>query len=359
MKRARIIYNPSSGREMVKREMLGILNVYEQAGYETSTFATTPEPLSAQKEATRAALAGFDLIVAAGGDGTINEVVNGIAPLAKRPKMAIIPAGTTNDYARALKVSRDDPLEAAKVILKNQSIKMDIGQIQAFSPAEVGKEGSALEKQPVRYFMNIAALGTLSELTYAVPSAMKSLYGYLAYLVKGAELLTRLKPVSAKVTFDDGEYEGDISMIFLALTNSVAGFETIVPDAKLDDGMFTLLIVKKSNLWQIAQLAAQVLKGGAHTHNPNLIYKKTAKVEIEPTNGDPIKVNLDGEYGGDAPMTFENLKQHIEFVANIEAMKTDDTTAKIQEQFVEQVEKLEATGGHDDLSEETADKAGK
>ena len=84
---------------MVKRDMLDILNVYEQAGYETSTFATTPAPMSAQNEATRAAKAGFDLIVAAGGDGTINEVVNGIAPLEKRPMMAIIPAGTTNDYA--------------------------------------------------------------------------------------------------------------------------------------------------------------------------------------------------------------------------------------------------------------------
>ncbi|MBS9334877.1 diacylglycerol kinase family lipid kinase [Fructobacillus sp. M1-13] len=356
MKRARIIYNPSSGREMVKRDMLNILNVYEQAGYETSTFATTPTPLSAQKEATRAAEAGFDLIVAAGGDGTINEVVNGIAPLKKRPKMAIIPAGTTNDYARALKVSRDDPLEAAKVILKNQTIKMDIGKIQAFLPGENGEAG---EKKPVRYFMNIAALGTLSELTYAVPSAMKSLYGYLAYLVKGAELLTRLKPVSAKVSFDDGEYEGDISMIFLALTNSVAGFETIVPDAKLDDGKFTLLIVKKSNLWQIAQLVSQVLKGGAHIKNPNLIYKKTSKVRIDPLNGDPIKVNLDGEYGGDAPMTFDNLKQHIEFVANIEAMGTDDTTDKIKEQFVEQVEKLEAKGGHHDLPEEPAEQADK
>lgn len=354
MKRARIIYNPSSGREMVKRDMLDILNVYEQAGYETSTFATTPAPMSAQNEATRAAKAGFDLIVAAGGDGTINEVVNGIAPLEKRPMMAIIPAGTTNDYARALKVSRDDPLEAAKVILKKQTVKMDIGKIQAFKTGE--KEGQ-LVKQPVRYFMNIAALGTLSELTYAVPSGMKSLYGYLAYLVKGAELLTRLKPVSAKVTYDDGVYEGDISMIFLALTNSVAGFETIVPDAKLDDGQFTLLIVKKSNLWQIAQLVSQVLKGGAHVHNPQLIYKKTSKVNIEPLNDDPIKVNLDGEYGGDAPMTFENLKQHIEFVANIDEMNTDVTTTKIQEQFVEQVEKLEAKGGHDDLPEEPAEQA--
>lgn len=66
----------------------------------------------------RAARAGFDLLVAAGGDGTINEVVNGIAPLKRRPKMAIIPAGTTNDYARALKIPRDNIVKAAEVIKK-------------------------------------------------------------------------------------------------------------------------------------------------------------------------------------------------------------------------------------------------
>lgn len=315
---------------MVKREMLDILAVYEQAGYETSTFATTPAPYSAQKEATRAALAGFDLVVAAGGDGTINEVVNGIAPLEKRPKMAIIPAGTTNDYARALKLSRDSPLEAAKVILQDQTIKMDIGKVTD-------------DQNPApRYFMNIAALGTLSEVTYAVPSAMKSLYGYLAYLVKGAELLTRLENVQARVTFDDGAYEGPISMIFLALTNSVGGFESIVPDAKLDDGEFTLLIVKAANFWQVAQLAAQVLNGGSHVHNKHLIYKKTSQVTITPLHhSKPIKVNLDGEYGGDAPMRFENLNQHIEFVANRSAIPEKATINKLKEEFVEQVEALE------------------
>ncbi len=76
----------------------------------------------AREEAKRATEAGFELIVAAGGDGTINEVVNGIAPAKKRPKMAIIPAGTTNDYARALRISSDDPVEAARVILKGQTV---------------------------------------------------------------------------------------------------------------------------------------------------------------------------------------------------------------------------------------------
>ncbi|CAH1850307.1 diacylglycerol kinase family lipid kinase [Convivina praedatoris] len=328
MKRARIIYNPTSGREVIKREMLDILAVYEKAGYETSAFATTPDPLSAAKEAERAAKDGFDLIVAAGGDGTINEVVNGVAPLRKRPMIAIIPAGTTNDYARALKIPRDEPLEAAKVIFKNENIKMDIGKVNNLN-------GS-------KYFMNIAALGTISEVTYAVPSIMKSLYGYLAYLIKGTELIARVKNVNAHVSYDGGEYSGSISMIFLALTNSVGGFESIVPDAKLDDGKFTLLIVKTANIFQIMELVAQTLNGGRHIDNENLIYKKTNKVEITPLSDEQLKVNLDGEYGGDAPMSFKNLRQHIRFVANRSAMSVRAIEENAKQQFVEEVEKLEA-----------------
>ncbi|HRM24144.1 MAG TPA: diacylglycerol kinase family protein, partial [Enterococcus aquimarinus] len=111
MKKARVIYNPVAGKELMKKNLADILDVLEQAGFEASAFATTPEENSAKNEARRVAEAGYDLVVAAGGDGTINEVVNGIAPLEKRPKMAIIPGGTTNDYDRALKIPRDNVRE--------------------------------------------------------------------------------------------------------------------------------------------------------------------------------------------------------------------------------------------------------
>ena len=299
MKRARIIYNPTSGREAIRRDLVDILAVYEEAGYETSAYATTPEPNSAMMEAERAAKAGFDLLVAAGGDGTINEVVNGIAPLDERPMLAIIPAGTTNDYARALSIPREDPLAAAKVILKGKAAKMDIGQAND------------------SYFINIAAGGSLSELTYSVPSKLKSMYGYLAYVVKGAEMLTSIKPMDIHVKYDDGEFNGKSAMFFLALTNSVGGFEQIVPDAKLDDGKFTLLIVKTTKFVEILNLITEVLKG-KHVNNPNLIYVKSEKVEVSSTKNDKIMINLDGEYGGDAPVTFVNHKQHIDIVANID-----------------------------------------
>ncbi|GAY73226.1 transcription regulator [Lentilactobacillus kosonis] len=291
-KRARVIYNPTSGRELLKQKLVDILNIFEQAGYETSAFATTPEPDSAKNEASRAGKEGFDLVVAAGGDGTINEVVNGLAPLKKRPKMAIIPAGTTNDYARALHIPREDPVEAAKVVLKNQTIRMDVG------------------KADENYFINIAAGGLLTELTYDVPSDLKTLFGYLAYLVRGAELLPRIKPIEMNIKYDDGEFNGKASMFFLALTNSVGGFEQIVPDAALDDGKFTLIIVKTSNLVEIMHLAAKVINGGKHINDPRIIYKKTKKVVAKPVKN-RMQINLDGEYGGDAPMKFVNLNSTL------------------------------------------------
>ena len=326
--RARVIYNPTSGREALKRDLIDILNVFEQAGYETSAYATTPEPDSAKNEAHRAALEGFDLVVAAGGDGTINEVVNGIAGLEKRPKMAIIPAGTTNDYARALRIPRDEPLNAAKVVLKNQTVKMDIGQ--------AGET----------YFINIAGGGLLTELTYDVPSDMKTIFGYLAYLVKGAELLPQIKPIQMSIEYDDGKFEGEASMFLLVLTNSIGGFEQIVPDASLDDGKFSLLIVKTASMPQLLRLMTLVLNGGRHINDPLVIYKKTSKVIAKPLNSDRMMINLDGEYGGDAPMTFIDHKQHIEMFADLDAIPDEQLTGEdraIEEdarKFVEEVDKL-------------------
>lgn len=305
MKRARIIYNPTSGREAIRRDLVDILNVYEKAGYETSAFATTAEPNSALNEARRAAEVGFELLVAAGGDGTINEVVNGIAPLEKRPMLAIIPAGTTNDYARALRIPREDPLEAAKVILKGKAAQMDVGQAND------------------TYFINIAAGGSLSELTYSVPSKLKSMYGYLAYVVKGAEMLTRVAPMNLRVEYDNGVFEGRSSMFFLALTNSVGGFEQIVPDAQLDDGKFTLLVVKTTKFAEILQLISEVLTG-KHVDNPNLLYVKSENVTIKPLDENAkVMINLDGEYGGDAPVVFKDHKAHIAMVANVDEMPDD------------------------------------
>lgn len=326
LKRARLIYNPTSGREAIELDLAKIMQVYEEAGYETSAFATTTKENSAQNEAERAAKAGFDLIIAAGGDGTISQVINGISPLKNRPMMAILPAGTTNDYARALNIPREDLIEAAQVINQKQTIKMDIGQANQ------------------KYFMNIAALGSLTEITYTVSRLLKKAIGYLAYITQGAEAITKIKNVPVRIEHDQGVFEDQVSLIFLALTNSIGGFEKIVPDAKLDDGNFSLLIVRKANVAELIQLATKALSG-RHIGDRLIEYVKTKKAVITPLTDDEMKINLDGDLGGITPVTFVNLKQHIEFVTNLSkegrrvSTASDDRMMNAEKKLIEQVNK--------------------
>ena len=314
-KRARLIYNPSSGQEIIKENIAEVLDILENIGYETSAFQTSPEPLSAQNEAERVAKAGFDLIIAAGGDGTINEVVNGVAPLEYRPKLAIIPTGTTNDYARALKIPLEDPVKAAKIIGQNQTIQMDIGR--AFGD---------------KYFINIAAAGTLTELTYSVPSEVKTHLGYFAYVAKGIEMFPQTKVRPVKITHDQGVFEGEVSLIFVALTNSIGGFEQLAPDTKLDDGNFTLILVKTDKLFEMLALLIQALNGGQHVTDVNIEYFKTSKLRLEVLDDEePFMLNLDGEYGGDTPVELEVCHNHIEFFVNRNEIAAESISAEENE----------------------------
>lgn len=306
-KKARLIYNPVAGRELLKDNLANLLDIYENAGFETSAFRTTSEPISAQKEAKRAAEEGFDLIIAAGGDGTVNEVVAGISPLPQRPIVAVVPGGTSNDYAHALGISRTNILEAARCIYKKQTIPMDIGY--AKSP-----EGR-------RTFVNIAAMGTLTELSYRVSSELKTIFGYLAYFAKGAELLPQARNSDlVRITYDDGVYQGDASLIFVTLTETFGGLNYVAPDSIPGDGNFTLIVVKTNNVARIANLFFKILSNGQHVGEKDIIYTKASHIKVESLDEEPIKVNLDGELGGVTPVEFINLQQHIEFVADVDNM---------------------------------------
>lgn len=295
MKKARIIYNPTSGREAVKKELPNILEKLERAGYETSAHATTCEG-DATAAAKTAVERGYDLIVAAGGDGTINEIIHGMAEQEHRPKLAILPAGTTNDFARALSIPKDID-KAADIILEGNSMKLDIGKVNE------------------HYFINIAGGGKLTELTYDVPSKLKTMIGQLAYYMKGIEMLPSLKAARVKIEYDDQVLEEDIMLFLISNTNSVGGFEKLAPDARLNDGYFDVLILKKTNLAEFIQIATLALRG-EHLKSKNIIYTQAKRVKV--TNEEKMQLNIDGEYGGLLPGEFINLQEHIEFMVPAE-----------------------------------------
>ncbi len=198
------------------------------------------------------------------------------------------------------------------------------------------------------YFMNIAGGGLLTELTYAVPSEFKSIFGYLAYLIKGAEMLPAVHTEQMRLEYDDGVYDGPASMFLLGMTNSIGGFEQILPDAALGDGRFSLIIVKTGNMAEFLRLMALVFNGGRHVDDPKIIYTKTRHLKVTKADGEPMKINLDGEYGGDTPMTFVNLRQHIEMYANVDEIPAKNLGPDQQatDAYIEEVESI----SHQDIN---------
>lgn len=302
MKRARIIYNPTSGREVFKKHLPEVLEKLEVAGYETSCHATTCEG-DATLAAKNAVERDFDIIIAVGGDGTLNEVVSGVSPFENRPKVGLIPMGTTNDFARAVHIPRNIE-EAVDIIIQGDTLPVDVGLLNG-----------------ERYFINIAAGGRITELTYEVPSKMKTMLGQLAYYVKAVEMIPSIKASHMRIEYDGEVFDGDAMMFLCGLTNSVGGFEKLAPDASINDGYFTLIVLKKVSLPEFIQLAAMALRG-EHLNDDRVIYKKASVVKV--TTENEVHLNLDGEYGGDAPATFENLKRHIEIFVPLADIREED-----------------------------------
>ncbi|WP_010308537.1 diacylglycerol kinase [Kurthia senegalensis] len=301
MKRARIIYNPTSGRELFKKHLPEVLAKLEVAGYETSCHATTCAG-DATVAAKMAVERGFDIIIAVGGDGTLNEVVAGVSEFEKRPKLGLIPMGTTNDFARAVKIPRDI-YAAVDIIIKGDSIPVDVGLSND------------------RYFINIAAGGRITELTYEVPSKLKTMLGQLAYYLKGIEMLPSVKATKMRIEYDGEVFDDEAMMFLIGLSNSVGGFEKLAPDASINDGKFTVFILKKCNVAEFVRLVTLAIRGD-HLKDPHIIYTKADEVKV--TSDDRVLINLDGEYGGDAPSVFKNLKRHIELFVPIDDIREQD-----------------------------------
>ncbi len=301
MKRARIIYNPTAGREIFKRRIADVLQKLEQAGYEASCHATTGAG-DATAAARTAVERKYDVVICSGGDGTINEVVNGLADQEYRPKIGIIPTGTTNDFARALHIPRDTDA-AVDIITAGDTIPMDIGRMND------------------QYFINIAGGGKLTELTYEVPAKMKTVLGQLAYYLKGIEMLPSIRSTDVTIEYDGKLFEGEIMLFLVALTNSVGGFEKLAPDASINDGLFSLLILKKTNLAEFIRLASLALRG-EHIDDPNVIYTKANHIKVK--SKEKVQLNIDGEYGGLLPAEFNNLYRHLEVFVPIHDIRPED-----------------------------------
>lgn len=287
----------------MKKRLPEILQRLERGGLETSTHATIGEG-DATLAAADAVERGFDIIIAAGGDGTLYEVINGMAEKENRPPLGILPLGTTNDFARALNIPRNWE-GAVDVILRQHARPIDVGKVNQ------------------RYFINIAGGGSMTELTYEVPSKLKTLLGQMAYYMKGLEKLPRLRPIEVYIRTPEVELHEEVMLFLISNSNSVGGFERLAPDASLSDGLFDVLILRKCNLAEFIRIVSLALRG-EHLNDPHVIYLQTKHIQV--TSPDYVQLNLDGEFGGTLPCIFTNLPQHLQIFVDESGQTTYKNT---------------------------------
>ena len=293
MKKLLYIYNPAAGRRTAKASLSDVVEVFSRQGYEI-----TVHPTQGRGDATRTVLedgGGFDRVVCCGGDGTLNETVQGLLalPADKRPVLGYIPAGTTNDFSRTLELPKSLP-ELAEVAGEGVPRAIDVG---------------LAEGNPFTY---VAAFGLFTDVSYSTPQVNKNLLGHFAYVLEGMGKLSNIPSYHMKVTAGDGrETEGDFIYGMVGNTVSVGGLVNLPRDkVLLDDGRFEVILIRRPENgkdWQSILTALTTLEladDGAVTG--------FAASEITFECGQSVAWTVDGEFGGEQAVTHvKNLPQAV------------------------------------------------
>ena len=291
MKRLLFIINPCSGKGRIRNKLLSVLDIFAKRGYRVETYVTQ-EALDARRKAvTRGRSA--DLIVCSGGDGTLNEVVSGMMELKRLPVLGYIPAGSTNDYAAGLPRRIEN---AARLAAEGKA-----------SPVDVGKFGDD------RYFVYIAAFGAFTEVSYLTPQDKKNLLGHQAYMLEAVKSLMDIRGRQMKITWEEGELEGEFLFGMVTNTTSVGGFKGLVSrDVALDDGWFEALFIRMpKNPLDLSGIVSYLF---LKEEDNAFVYRfKTRKLKI--AAAEDVDWVLDGEFGGKKrEVEIENLEKRLYIV---------------------------------------------
>ena len=302
LKKGTLIYNPIAGRRLAKRqyEIREAAAVLREAGLEIE-LAPTARPAMAHELVHRAAGNGADVILACGGDGTINEVINGLAR--SRLPLGILPGGTANILAREVGLPLD-PVRAAAEFTRWSPRRVPLGKatwrVQGASPNGPSvQNGSA-----TRYFMTVAGIGYDAYVVYKLSLEMKLAWGVLGYIMEALRQAFRYPFQGFSCQADDGP---DRIATFAAAqrARNYGGWLQLTPDARFFHDRFNLCLFKSVHRARYFLYAALVL---AHKH---LLLGDVELVEARkfcctaPVGGETIRFELDGELAGTLPATFE------------------------------------------------------
>ncbi|WMM26864.1 YegS/Rv2252/BmrU family lipid kinase [Tissierella sp. MB52-C2] len=284
MKKVKVIFNPSSGRQSTERRLDRLCKLLLDDGYLVNKFITKKKN-DAMLETIKACEGDWDIIIVSGGDGTVNEVAKGIAHSKRKVPVAILSSGTVNDFANYMKIPKNIN-EFYEMIKREKFIDVDLGKVND------------------EYFVNVAAGGILSNVGYQVLPETKMVLGRLAYYIEGLKEITlqNLESIELNIESDEYSLNEEVLLFIISNSSSIGGFKKLAPEADVLDGLLDVVIIKKSGVPDLASIFINIFSG-EHINHPNVLYFKSKSVKLKANRDVPI--DLDGEYGGTLPATFE------------------------------------------------------
>ena len=294
MKKMLFVYNPNAGKGSLKPRLADVVDIFVKAGYEVVIYPTQSYHDALEKVAKMED--GYDLLVCSGGDGTLDEAVTGMMkrPPSKRIPIGYIPAGTTNDFANSLHISRD-VLEAAYTVVHGKEFACDVGRFNK------------------DIFVYVAAFGLFTDVSYQTDQKLKNILGHSAYVLEGMKRLLDIPSYRIKVTCGDQIIEDEFMIGMITNTKSVAGFQGITSkDVEFDDGEFEVTLIKRpKNPKELQEIITAMLIEKYHTEY--MLTFRTSELTLE--SEEEIPWTLDGEFGGQhSQVHVRNKKQALKIM---------------------------------------------
>ena len=286
MKKAMVIINPTSGGEQALNYKEKIENKAKEY-FEVVETRITEKALDATHFAEEAAKEKYEAVIVFGGDGTVNEVVSGIAEKEYIPKLGIIPGGTGNLITKLVQIDQDID-KAIEGLDFNLTNKIDIG------------------KANDHYFGYIFSVGSLPEAIHNVEIEDKTKFGMFAYAINTVKSVIRDEVFNIKVETENGNYEGEASQVLVLLSNYFSD-KKIFDENKV--GYANILILKDASIFSKLSLIPDLLKGDV-VENDSIEYIKAKTIKI--SSDIEIESDIDGDQSDDLPVEIKVLGNHIE-----------------------------------------------
>ena len=274
-KKALFIVNPHAGKGLIKNHLLSILNTLTEAGYLVTTYITQSQGDAIQ--VTRERERDYDLVVCSGGDGTLDEIVTGMMQSGFQTKIGYIPAGSTNDFAKSLKLP-SSMKKAAEIVAADNTYACDVGVFNE------------------DVFVYVAAFGIFTEVSYGTPQELKNMLGHTAYLLEGMKQIQNIKSYHMKVTSNECVIEGDFIYGMITNSYSIGGIKNITGiEVALNDGLFEVTLIRRpNNLIELNKVLAALVSDKI---DADCMYAfKTSSIVLE--SMEEVAWTLDGEFGG-------------------------------------------------------------